>query len=373
MAEWVYQSNNTLTNKRWAKLMLSQFMLDTWFLRLASKEDTSMIQILDDLQKHAGDSVTYGVSQLLSGAGVLDLNTLTGNEEAPVTYGDALLIHELAHAVLLVGPISNQRVLFDRRKIGRNRLADWYAARVDHGGANQLAGYTPQTDTRYTGLNAVTGPSGSTATAGGTGRQILPAAITDPTNITSSNSFVLGFWDTAVQRAKSLTSGIRPLKVSGRVLYVGVMHPSQVTDMRTNTNSAQWFDIQKAAMTGGDIGDNPIFWNALGMYHGVLLHENSRITNSVGIASGAAVANTKRALFCGAQAATLAFGRSEGESQKFRWLEELRDFGRQIGIGVSAIWGLKKVTFNSTDFGVIVIDSYGVDIDTLGAAATNAD
>jgi N4-gp56 family major capsid protein len=150
------------------------------------------------------------------------------------------------------------------------------------------------------------------------------------------------------------------------------MHPSQATDMRQNTSAAQWFDIQKAAMTGGDIGDNPIFWNSLGMYHGVLLHENSRVTNSVSNA-GAAVANTKRALFCGAQAATLAFGRSNGENQKFVWLEELRDFGRQIGIGVSAIWGLKKVVFNSVDFGVIVIDTYGVDIDTLGAAATNAE
>jgi Protein of unknown function (DUF4043) len=84
------------------------------------------------------------------------------------------------------------------------------------------------------------------------------------------------------------------------------------------------------------------------------------------------VANTKRALGLGAQAAVLAFGRGQDESQKFRWLEELRDYGRQIGIGVSAIWGLVKVQFNSTDFGVAGIDTYGLDIDTLNAAATNA-
>src|SRR6202035_3116691 len=111
---------------------------------------------LDNLEKHAGDQVTYGLSNLLQGAGVTDLNTLTGNEEAIVTQYDALVIHELAHATLLVGPISNQRVLFNRRTPGRNRLADWYAARVDHSGANQLGSYTPQTDTRYTGLQATT-------------------------------------------------------------------------------------------------------------------------------------------------------------------------------------------------------------------------
>jgi N4-gp56 family major capsid protein len=362
LAEWTYSTSDVLTNKRWAKLMLSQFMQATWFLRMASKEDTSLINVLDDLNKHAGDAVTYGVSNLLSGAGVLDLATLTGNEEAPTTYGDQLFVHELAHAILLVGPISNQRVLFDRRKIGRNRLADWYAARVDHGAANQLAGYTPQTDTRYTGLQATTAAT----------RQILPGSLTDAASITSGNTFMVDLLDKAVRNAKALTTGIRPLKVAGRDLYVAVLHPSQVTDMRTNTSTAQWFDIQKAAMTGGDIGDNPIFWNSIGMYHGVLLHENARVTNSVTNA-GAAFANSKRALFCGAQAATLAFGRGDGENQKFRWLEELRDFGRQIGIGVSAIWGLKKVVFNSVDFGVIVIDTYGTDTDTLGAAATNAE
>lgn len=357
MADWVYLTGDALTNKRWAKQMMAQFSQMAFVLRIASKEDTAGVQVLDDLEKHAGDQVTYGISNLLSGAGVLGLNTLTGNEEAPVTNSQALVINELAHAILLVGPISNQRVLFDRRKIGRNRLADWYAARVDHGGFNQLGSYTPQSDVRYTGLQAALAIT----------RQILPAGITDAASLTSANAFQITFWDTAVRSAKALTSGIRPVKVEGRDLYIGVMHPSQVTDMRQNTSTGQWLDIEKAAMTGGDIGDNPIFWNSLGMYHGVLLHENSRVPNSVANA-GTAVANTKRALFLGAQAATLAFGRGMGESQKFRWLEELRDFGRQIGIGVSAIWGLTKTEFASTDFAVQGIDTYGLDIDTLASA-----
>jgi N4-gp56 family major capsid protein len=195
--------------------------------------------------------------------------------------------------------------------------------------------------------------------------------VTDAANLTTANTFQLTFWDTAVRAAKALTTGIRPIKINGRDLYIGVMHPSQTTDMRQNTSTGQWLDLEKAALTGGDIGDNPIWWNSLGMYHGVLMHENTRVTNSVANA-GTAVANTKRAAFLGAQAAVLAFGRGQGEAQKFRWLEELRDFGRQIGIGVSAIWGLVKVQFNAIDFAVAAIDTYGIDIDPLGTAATNA-
>lgn len=348
--------------------MLAEFLQETWFMRMASKEDTSMIQVLDDLEKHAGDNVTYGISNLMEGPGTLDLNTLTGNEESVETFGDSLFVHELAHATLLVGPISNQRVLFDRRKTGRNRLADWYAARVDHAAAKQLAGYTPESDTRFTGLQATLAVSPTSS------RQILAGGRTDAANLdvnTAADLFQIDLLDTAVKRAKSLTSGIRPLKVNGRGLYVNVQHPSQVADMRTNTSTGQWLDIQKAAMTGGDVGDNPIWWQAIGMYHGVLMHENARVPNAVSNA-GSAVAATKRSLFCGAQAAVMAFGRAQNEQQKFRWLEELRDFGRQIGIGVSAVWGLKKVVFNSVDYGVIVIDTAGEDIDTLGAADTKA-
>lgn len=338
---------------------MAQYAQWSFFLRISSKEDTSAVMVMDQLEKHAGDQMTFGQSVLLTGAGTMGLETLSGNEEAPNTFADALIINELCHAVLLVGPISNQRVLFDRRKIGRNRLADWYAARTDHAGANQLCSYTPQVDPRYTGLQGCTG----------TTRQILPTGVTDAAALGVTNTMQITFWDIAVRMAKALTTGIRPIKINGRDLYIGVMHPSQTTDMRQNTSVGQWLDIERAALTGGDIGDNPIFWNALGQYHGVLMHENARITNSVSNA-GQAVANTKRALFLGAQAAVLGFGRGQGESQKFRWLEELRDFGRQIGIGCSAIWGLVKVQFNMADFAVATVDTYGIDIDPLGAPTT---
>lgn len=341
--------------------MLTQYMADTLILRFASSDETALLMILDDLQNHAGSNVTFGVSELLQGPGVVDLNTLTGNEESPITYADSLFIHELAHAILLAGPISDQFILFNRRKTGRSRLADWYAARTDHSGANQLAGYVPQTDIRFTGLQATVA----------TTRQILPAGITDAANLTSANTFDITVLDTAQNNAKALTSGYRALRVGARDFYIGFLHTSQATDMRKNTSQGQWLDIQRSAMTGGDIGDNPIFWMALGQYRQTLLHENPRITNAVANA-GTAVANTKRALHCGAQAAVLAFGRAHNETNKFLWLEELRDFSRQMGIGVSAIWGLVKVIFNSTDFAISCLDTFGLDIDTLGTATTNA-
>lgn len=366
MAEWTYGTNDPLTNKRWAKQMWALFLQETSFARLMSKEPTGAIHQQDELNKHAGDQVTYGLSQLLQAPGVMDLTSLTGSEEAPVTYGQALVIHELAHAILIVGPISNQRILFDTRKVGASRLADWYAARLDHAVANQLGSAVSITLPQYTGLQA---PLAATRVV----RQGSPPTYNtgDSAGLgTPTFAITLTLTDFAMNQAKSLTSGIRPVKVQGRSFYLQIMHPAQASDLRTNTSIGQWLDIQKAAMTGGDL-DSPIFWQSLGMYRGTLYHENARVPNAMANA-GTAVPATKRALFFGAQAATVAYGRAQGEINKFVYLEEVRDFARQIGIGVSSIWGIIKAQFNNQDFGVIALDTYGVDIDVFGSAAQMA-
>ena len=55
---------------------------------------------------------------------------------------------------------------------------------------------------------------------------------------------------------------IRPLKINGSDYYVAFLNDYQVTDLRINTSTGQWLDINKAAMTGGKIDDNPILSGA---------------------------------------------------------------------------------------------------------------
>jgi hypothetical protein len=86
-----------------------------------------------------------------------------------------------------------------------------------------------------------------------------------------------------------------------------------VKDLRTQTNTGDWLDIQKAAMSGGDIETNPIFSGALGVYNGVVMHEWTRLPNGIGANS----ATTRRAVFCGAQAVSLAWGQGYSEAPKY--------------------------------------------------------
>ncbi len=61
-------------------------------------------------------------------------------------------------------------------------------------------------------------------------------------------------------------------------------------------------------------------------------------------------------MFCGAQAAALAWGQGYSEQPKYE--EELFDYSRQFGVSVQTIMGAKKMQFNSKDFATIVLSTY---------------
>ena len=144
---------------------------------------------------------------------------------------------------------------------------------------------------------------------------------------------------------------IRPLKVGGKEYYVAFIHPFQTYSLRTSTGANDWPVIQRAAMQGGEVANNPIFTGAVGVYNNVILVETVRIPSIT--------ANTRRAVLCGAQAAVMAVGQ-DNQPEKMSWVEELFDYENQLGVSAGMIFGTKKTIFNSRDFGTIAMASYAV-------------
>jgi len=352
MAQTSYGVNDPMAVKLWSKKLAVEALKQTWASKFFGTDSSALIHIKDETQKSAGDRITYGLRMQLSGAGVQGDGTLEGNEEALTTYSDNVLVNQLRHAVRSAGRMSQQRVPFDIRQEALSGLRDWWADRLDQSFFNQICGYTPQADTRYTGNNAAISVDAA--------HRVDAAGGGADESLGSSNLFTLSLIDKAVERAKTGSPAIRAVVVDGKEYYVAFLHPYQVTDLRTNTNSGQWLDIQKAAMTGGEIDDNPIFDGSLGVYNGVVLHADTRVTQGVnGTVPATAVANVRRAVLCGAQAAMLAFGREDGP-ERYTWVEELFDYKNELGVSAGLIFGLKKTTFNSQDFASIVMSSYAM-------------
>lgn len=351
MAATNFGVNDPLAVKLWSRKLTVEVLKETWIMQFAGTTSDNMVQIKDETQKSAGDRITYGLRMQLTSAGVQGDGTLEGNEESLVTYSDAVLINQLRNAVRSAGRMSQQRVPFSVRDEALSGLRDWYADRFDLSGFNQLCGNTVQTNTSFTGNNATISVDAAHQKWVGTG-------VTNDQTLAAANIFSLAIIDASVETAKIATPAIRPVRSGGREYYLAFLHPIQVTDMRTNTSTGQWLDISKAALTGGEIDDNPIFDGSLGVYNGVILHSDYRVQQGIqSAAPTTAVANTRRAVLAGAQALMLAYGRDNGPG-KFTWVEELFDYENELGVSVGCIYGMKKTVFNSADFADVVMSSY---------------
>lgn len=354
MALTTYGVNDTLAVKLWAKALSAEALKETYIGRFIGTSASSLIHMKTELSKGPGDRLTFGLRMQLSGDGVTEGQTLEGNEESLTTYSDNLLINELSHAVRVKnnGTIDAERVPFNLRDEAKSGLKDWYAGRIDQVFFNHICGYTPETRATYIGNNTIIAPSATRIIRGNAAAN--DQALTTP----ATDSLTLALIDKAVEVAKTASPMIRPVRVNGQDMYVMFIHPSQTTSLRTSTTTGNWQDIQKAAMMGGRIGNNPIFDGSLGVYNNVILHESTRITQGVHSSTGAAVANTRRAVLCGAQAAAVGYGSDYGNGSNYNWVEELFDYERELGVSAQSVWGLKKTVFNSVDFGTIVVSTY---------------
>jgi len=199
---------------------------------------------------------------------------------------------------------------------------------------------------------------------GGTAGQALTTFNENSLSATTTYNLNVQDIDRCVARAKVQSPAIRPLKINGEDKYVMFIHPYQTYTLRKSTaTTGQWGDIQKAALTGGQIANNPLYTGALGEWNGVILHEDARVpimqTAGGPTGDGAAAGQTAyyRAVFCGAQAAAFAVGQDNSDSQ-MTWVEELFDYENQQGVSAGLIFGLKKMVFNSSDFGTIAVSTY---------------
>jgi N4-gp56 family major capsid protein len=328
--------NDAFAVKLWSNMLVVAEREALDIAPLMGSDDNSIIQIKSETSKGAGDQVTFGLRARLTGDGITSTMTAEGNGEALSIYSDSVLINELGHNVGVKSQhtIDQQRVPFDLRVQARDGLGEWWADRKSTSFFAQVCGYTPQTDTRYTGLNAVTGPTA--------GRRIVAGSGSADQDITSADTFTLNLIDQAVEMAKVGSNMVRPIRIGGQPKYVMYLHPYQVTSLRTNSASGQWLDIQKAAMSGGQITNNPIYTGALGEYNSVILRQSQDVTQGVSGASGAAITTVRRAVLLGAQAAVCGYGQANYGPTKYRWNEELLDHKRLLEVSAWSIWGLKK-------------------------------
>lgn len=374
MARTIIGLNDAKAVKRYSGNLAVDTAKKSYFTRkfMGVGETASMpIQMLTQLESDAGEQITFDLSLQLRMTPVEGDAVLEGSEEDLKFATDQVYIDQLRGGVNTGGRMTRKRTLHNLRQIAKRRQSEWWARAFDELFFMYLSGSRgvnvdyiwPLT---YAGFanNAMTAPDYPdhqlfSAQSGGT----IPTSKAD-VNFTTDCKMRTGTIDRLVAKAEMMGGGvqgtpqIQPIMIDGEEHYVLVMTPWDAFNLRTNATAGQWLDIQKAA-AAAEGRNNPIFKGNLGLYNDVVLHKHKSVIRFSDYGNGANVA-ASRSLFLGEQAAVIAFG-STGNGLRFDWNEETRDNGNQVVITTNTIVGLKKVTFNSKDYGVIAVDSAAAD------------
>lgn len=330
-------------------------------------EAQTPLQTLPHLESDAGEKISYDLVMQLKMQPVEGDNTLEGKEEDLTFYTDSVYIDQMRGGVNTGGRMTRKRTIHDLRKIARVRQSEWWARIFDELIFMYLSG-ARGTNSDFIFPTSYTGFANNSLVAPDSNHILYGNNATAKANIDSADVFDLTLVERAVTRASTLgggTAGIpamEPMKIEGEERYVIVMHPYQMHNLRNNTTTGQWLDVQKALATA--VGNkSPIFMGGAGFHRNTVLHEHRAVIRfsdyGVGVNLPAA-----RALFMGRQAGVVAFG-SPGNGLRFDWHEESRDNGNQAVISTSSIFGVKKTAFTiestSRDFGVMALDTYATD------------
>lgn len=328
-------------------------------------EAQTPIQMLPHLENDSGDQISYDLVMQLKMQPIEGDNTLRGKEEDLKFYTDTVFIDQMRGGVNTGGKMTRKRTIHDLRKVARVRQSEWWARVFDElvfmylsGGRGDNADYIFPLG--YAGL------AGNTMHAPDSEHNLFGNDATANSNLGNNDWFDLKLIDRAVTKASTMgggTSGvpaIEPIRINGEEHYVIVMHPLQEHSLRITTSTGSWLDIQKAA-AGAEGRNSPIFQGGLGMYRNVVLHSHRAVTTYTASTAYNGTSTTPshksaRAMFMGRQAGVVAFG-SPGTGLRFDWNEEYEDRANQVVITTGSIVGVKKTRFNSTDFGMISLDT----------------
>lgn len=369
MAETRFETSDALTVKKWASRLGYDVVYRTSLSPMIGEDGNSVIQLKNELTKGPGDQVTFSLMKKLTGNGFTSGEVAEGNGESLSLYSESILINELGHVVDVPNEgrsIDTQRIPIKLRAAAMNGLTTWFQERLSQAFFYHVCGYTPANSLggKFTLHNTIVAPS--------SGRQVWRAATaaesnTADENIESDDVMSLNMIDHMRELAETLSSPIRPINIEGDYenggvdisggKYIMYLHPYQVTDLRTSTDTGQWLDIQKAALMGGQSSKNPIYSDALGEYNNVILKKANHVTQGVNSSNGAAITTVRRAVLLGAQAVSLAFGKDGGPTT-MNWNEELLDHKRRLEVSSFTLIGMNKNQYDSADFGCIVGSTY---------------
>ena len=363
MASTVVAFGDSKSQKKWSASLAVDTAKKSYFEgRFIGTTDNSIVQRKTELETDAGDKISFDLCVQMRAKPTYGDARLEGKEESLKFYTDEVIIDQVRHAASAGGKMSRKRTAYDMRMIAKNRLGDYFARLVDELMFMYLSGARGVNEDFIEDIG-YTGFAGNAFTAPDTAHQLYGGVITSKATLTTADKMTVTVIEKATNKAEMMqarspqTANMVPVTNGGEDQYVLLMSPFQEYDLRTNTTTGQWLDIQKAA-AASEGKSNPIFKGGLGLLNNVVLHKHRNVIRFSDYGAGTNVL-AARALFMGRQAAVVAYGTAGG--LRYSWEENTKDYGNEPTVASGFIGGIKKTVFNGKDFGILSIDTAAAD------------
>ncbi|WP_019221302.1 DUF4043 family protein [Bartonella senegalensis] len=325
---------------------------------LSCKPEDSIIQMKEKTGREPETSVSFHLRVSMLDGGVTTGETLKGNEQ--------WLLYDKVHIEELILPLPNRHCV--SAQDAQYQLIDAYSELLSRMFFIQVCGYTADSINSGKqnltlqpidyGFNKPTAPSSK--------RIIRPQGVMKDEDLTDPqhHSFSLDLIDKAVIHAKCAYHKIRPTYINNRKFYVLYLHPTQVTQLRDNTDPDMWKHIQNANEWMCLDENHPLLEESLGIYNDVVLRQSVDVTNGVHSINNTAVNDVRRAVLLGSQSVIMAFGR-DYSFENF----SIKNYENPSTVALETIIGMKKARFpipydpqdppkDSQDLATVVIPTY---------------
>lgn len=359
MAQTVLAWGDPKAQKKWSAMLATDVNRDGyWSRKFKGSGENNIIEEKMDIASDAGDRVSYDLSIKLKQEPTYGDARVKGKEEHLRFFSDEVVIDQMRHSVSAGGRMSRKRTVHDLRRVGKDRMKDYWKQFLDEAFFIYLSG-SRGINEEFIVSTAFTGFASNTLDAPDSAHVLFGGSATSAATVTSSDTMSRSLIERAAVRARMMRSvdpestDMVPVSVEGEERFVTVMSPYQEYTLRTS-DTAGWIDIQKAA-AAAEGRKNPIFTGALGMINNVVLHCHENVIRFSTYGSGTNLP-AARALFLGRQAGVVAYGTPGG--MRFMWKEELEDYDNEPTVVAGCILGIKKTRYNGKDFGVIALDTY---------------
>ena len=363
MSQTVVAFGDPKAQKKWSANLAVDARKKSYFEnRFIGTDDNAVIQRKTELETGAGDRISFDLCVQMRNRPTYGDQRLEGKEESLKFYTDEVIIDQVRHAASAGGKMSRKRTAHDMRMLAKNRLGDYFSRLVDELFFMYLSG-ARGINQDFIEASDYTGFAGNSFDAPDASHQLYGGSATSKASLTSGDKLTTTVIEKAINKAEMMqaldpkVANMVPVTNGADNQYVLLMSPFQEYDLRTNSTTGQWLDIQKAAATA-EGRKNPIFLGGLGLLNNTVLHKHRNVIRFSDYGSGSNVA-AARALVLGRQAAVVAYGTANG--MRYSWEENTKDYGNEPTVASGFIGGIKKTRFNGKDFGVLSIDTAATD------------